>query len=141
MKKTHKRLKPMILGNNRLELKIEIIFLRSFFARLLCFFPFQFISVNNPKGIDRKFMFASQKAFGKENDALIDFLTFWHNNKKCCLYSTVYEVERKEKGAQKNWNMKDNKKKLYLILQQIFSLILFSLFCTNREWHLRISTT
>jgi hypothetical protein len=39
-------------------------------------------SVNNPKGIDRKFMFASQQ---QKVDALIDFLTFWHNNEKCCL--------------------------------------------------------
>lgn len=43
-----------ILGNYRHELKLSFSF------------SFQFISVNNPKGIDRKFMFASQKPFSFE---------------------------------------------------------------------------
>lgn len=42
-------------------------------------------------------MFASQKAFVEEKDALIDFLTFWHNNKKCCLH----KFEKPEKKVRK----------------------------------------
>lgn len=84
----------MILRNNRPELKLSF-----FFDSFLVSSPVH--SVNNPKGIDRKFMFASQQ---QKVDALIDFLTFWHNNEKCCLcrkFNRIREREMRKKDQQR----------------------------------------